>query len=114
MAAKRNRNVYSEFFEQFVGKLFDELGCNTEKEPPVGSGFSDYLVTTPEGDEFHIEATVVSPQDFSRTRSTEEDVCRKLQEMCQNPHLYWFDAWADGELYRNIPKGELMPIKRWG
>ena len=113
MAAKRKGNGYSDFFEQFVGELFDELGCNTDKEPPVGSGFSEYLATTPDGDEFHIEATVVTPQDFSRTRSTEEDVCRKLQEMCQNPYVYWFTAWADGELYRNMPKGELMPIKRW-
>ena len=113
MSAKHSGNGYSEFFQQFVGELFDGLGCNKDEEPPVGSGFSEYLVTTPDGDEFHIEATAVTPQDFSRTKSTEEDVCRKLQEMCQNPYVYWFHAWADGELYRYLPKRELLSIKRW-
>ena len=48
MAAQRKGNGYSDFFEQFVGELFDELACNTDKEPPVGSGFSEYLATTPD------------------------------------------------------------------
>ena len=113
MNTKRDGYDPREFFEQFVGELFRGLHCKTEREPAVGSGFSDYLVTTPDGDEFHIEATVVTPQNFSRPRPAEEDVCEKLHEMCENRYVYWFYARAEGELYRYIPKNELLPVKRW-
>ncbi len=48
----------SGFFEEFVGNLFQELGCETEKHPPDGNGKSEYLATTPDGESFYIEATV--------------------------------------------------------
>ena len=103
----------SDFFEEFVGKLFDELGCQPEEHPRVGSRKSDYLATTPDGESFYIEATVVTPEQFSEPRPTEEDICRKLDEICQVPYLYWFWAWASGELYQNLAKEKLDPIKRW-
>ena len=101
------------FFEEFVGALFDELGCDMEIHPPVNGRLSDYLVTTPDGESFYIEATVLKPKQFSEPRPTEEDVCRKLDEICQVPDLYWFWASASGELYQYLAKEQLYPIKRW-
>ena len=103
----------NDFFEEFVGKLFDELGCQPEEQPRVGSRKSDYLATTPDGESFYIEATVVTPEQFSGPRPTEEDICRKLDEICQVPYLYWFWAWASGELYQNLAKRNLDPVKTW-
>ena len=103
----------SGFFEEFAGALFDELGCHMESHPPVNGRVSDYLATTPDGESFYIEATVLKPKQFSEPRPTEEDVCRKLNEICQVPYLYSFWATASGELYQYIAKEQLDPIKRW-
>ena len=47
--------MQSEFFQQFVGGLLDELGCQTQEEPPVGeNNKSDFLTTTPDGDRFYV------------------------------------------------------------
>ena len=101
------------FFEEFVGALFGELGCRLEGQPPINSRRSDYLVTAPDGGDFYLEATVLKPRQFSEPRPTEEDVCRKLDEICHVPYLYWFWASASGELYHYLSKKELDPIKRW-
>ena len=103
----------SGFFEEFVGALFDDLGCSIESQPPVNGRCSDYLATTPDGEGFYIEATVLKPRQFSEPRPTEEDVCRKLDEICHVPYLYWFWATASGELYQYLAKKDLDPIKRW-
>ena len=103
----------SGFFEEFVGALFDELGCDMESHPPVNGRLSDYFATTPDDESFYIEATVLKPKQFSEPRPTEEDVCRKLDEICQVPYLYWFWASATGELYQYLAKEQLDPIKRW-
>ncbi len=103
----------NDFFEDFVGAMFSELGCSIESQPPVNGRLSDYLATTPYGESFYIEATVLKPKQFSEPRPTEEDVCRKLEEMCQVPYQYWFMASASGELYQHLAKKELDPIKRW-
>ena len=108
----KNRGLAS-FFEEFVGALFGELGCGIESQPPVNGRLSDYLATTPDGKSFYIEATVLKPKQFSEPRPTEEDVCRKLNEICRIPYLYWFWASASGELYQYLAKKELYPIKRW-
>ena len=103
----------SGFFEEFVGALFDDLGCSIESQPPVNGRWSDYLATTPDGEGFYIEATVLKPRQFSEPRPTEEDVCRKLDEICHVPYLYRFWATASGELYQYLAKKDLDPIKRW-
>ena len=101
------------YFENFVGHLFRRLGCRTASQPQINFRRSDYLAATPLGDEFYVEATVLWPEQFSRRRPTEEDVCKKLREMCKVPWLYWFTATASGELYQNLPKKKLNPIKEW-
>ena len=103
----------NDFFEEFVGKLFDELGCQPEEQPEIGSGKSDYLATTPDGGSFYIEATAVTPEQFSKPRPTEDDVCSKLDSICHVPHLYSFWALASGELYQNLAARKLDPIKSW-
>lgn len=103
----------SDFFEEFVGALFDDMGCSIESHPPINGRLSDYLATTPDGESFYIEATVLKPRQFSEPRSTEEDVCRKLDEVCHVPYLYWFWATASGELYQYLAKKDLDRIKRW-
>ena len=108
-----NHQGLSDFFEEFVGAIFDELGCDPKGQPPVNGRLSDYLATTPDGESFYVEATVLKPKQFSEPRPTEEDVCRKLDEICRVPHLYWFWASASGELNRHLPKKELEPIKTW-
>ena len=108
----KNQGI-SSFFEEFVGALFDELGCDLESQPPINGRLSDYLATTPDGESFYMEATVLKPRQFSDPRPTEEDVCRKLDEICHVPYLYWFWATASGELYQYLAKRELDPIKRW-
>ena len=108
----KNQGI-SSFFEEFVGTLLDELGCGIESQPPINGRLSDYLATTPDGECFYMEATVLKPRQFSEPRPTEEDVCRKLDEICRVPYLYWFLATASGELYQYLPKRELDPIKRW-
>ena len=108
----RNQD-FGDFFEEFIGALFNEWGCDPKGHPPVNGRRSDYLATTPDGETFYIEATVFKPTQFSNPRPTEEDVCRKLDEICQVPNLYWFGASASGELYQEIAKEKLDPIKRW-
>ena len=108
----KNRGL-SSYFEEFVGALFHDLGCGIESQPPVNGRLSDYLATTPDGESFYIEATVLKPRQFSDPRPTEEDVCRKLDEICRVPYLYWFWATASGELYQYLAKKDLDPIKRW-
>ena len=103
----------SDFFEEFVGALFNDLGCSMESHPPVNGRLSDYLASTPDGDSFYVEATVLKPRQFSEPRPTEEDVCRKLDEICDVPYLYWFWATASGELYQYLAKKDLDPIGRW-
>ena len=108
----KNQGI-SSFFEEFVGALFDDLRCGIESQPPVNGRLSDYLATTPDGESFYMEATVLKPRQFSEPRPTEEDVCRKLDEICHVPYLYWFWATASGELYQYLAKKDLDPIKRW-
>lgn len=103
----------SGFFEEYVGRFFDALGCDVESQPQIDGGLSDYLATTPDRTSFYVEATVMLPKQFSNPRPAEEDVCRKLREICQVPHFYWFWAWANGELYRFLGKKELDSVKRW-
>ena len=102
-----------DFFEDYTGKLLGDLGCQPKEHPPVGSGFADFLATTPRGEEFYVESTVVHPEQFSNPRPTEEDVCEKLDEICQVPYLYWFWARASGELYQYLAKDKLLPVKLW-
>ena len=102
-----------DFFEDFVGELFGKLGCKPDEHPPVGNGFADFLVTTPSSDRFYVEATVVQPNQFSKARPTEDDVCQKLNKICANPCQHWFTATATGELYQNLPTRVLLPIKEW-
>ena len=109
----KNNHDPSDFFQEFVGKLFDDLGCQPEEQPEIGSGKSDYLATAPDGGSFYIEATAVTPEQFSKRRPTEEDVCSKLDTICQVPHFYSFWATASGELYQNLAKRKLDPVKRW-
>ena len=108
----RNRDP-SSFFEEFVGAMFDGLGCGVESQPSINGRLSDYLATTPDGESFYVEATVLKPKQFSEPRPTEEDVIRKLDEICQVPYLYRFGASASGELYQYLAKRELDPVKRW-
>ena len=107
---KVNRD-FSDYFQEFVGTLFCDLGCRMENQPPIKGRRFDYLATTPDGGSLYIEATVLKPRQFSEPRPTEEDVCRKLDEICRVPYLYWF--WASAELYQYISKKQLEPIKRW-
>ncbi len=108
------RNLdHGSFFEEFVGALFDDLGCDLECQPAVNDRVSDFLATTPEGESFYVEATVLEPRQFSVPRATEEDVCKKLDQMCRVPYLYWFWASASGELYQHLSKKDLNPLKRW-
>ena len=109
---KVNRD-FSDYFQEFVGTLFCDLGCRMENQPPIKGRRSDYLATTPDGESLNIEDTVLKPRQFSEPRPTEEDVCRKLDEICRVPDLYWFWAAAAGELYQYISKKQLEPIKRW-
>ncbi|MDE2860097.1 MAG: hypothetical protein OYI31_02535 [Chloroflexota bacterium] len=103
----------SDFFQEFVGRLFDELGYQPEEQPGIGSRKSDYLARAPDGESFYIEATVLTPDQFSRPRPTEDDVCRKLDRICHVPHIYSFWATASGELYQNLARRKLDPIKSW-
>lgn len=112
MRNEKNQDT-SDFFQEFVGRLFDELGCQPEEQPAIGNRRSDYLAATPDGESFYIEATAVTPEQFSKPRPTESDVCRKLDEICQVPHIYSFWATASGELYQNLATRRLEPIKRW-
>ena len=72
----------------------------------------DYLATTPDNDEFYVEATVAEHRPFS-SKLTEADVCDKLNAMCSNPYLYGFIACAQGELYQKLSEHKLRPIKKW-
>ena len=103
----------SSYFERFIGELFDRLGCRTRKHPQIGNRHADLLATTPVGEEFYVEATVVDPEQLSTIRSTESDVCNKLNSMCRTGFFYWFIAQANGELYRNLAREELRQIKEW-
>ena len=102
----------NDYFEQFTGDLLTKLGCQIEKEPPVGNGYADFLATTPGAEQFYVEATVAAHAPFSE-RLSEDDVCRKLNAMCSNSYQYGFIAYAHGELYQELPEHKLRPIKKW-
>ena len=102
-----------DFFEDFVGRFFKTLRCEAKEQPPIDNGHADFLVTPPSGDSFYVEATVVNPDQFSRSRPTERDVCQKLERICSNPYRHWFNATATGELYQNLSTQALRPIKEW-
>ena len=112
MMTKRLKAL-EDFFEEYTGKLLEDLGCQPKRHPPTGNGFADFLATTPSGEEFYVDSTVVHPEQFSKLRHTEEDVCSKLEEICQVPYLYSFLARASGELYECLAKDRLLPIKEW-
>ena len=109
----KSTSELDDFFQDFVGEFFGKLRCKPDEQPSVGNGFADFLVTTPSGDRFYVEATVVQPDQFSRARPTEDDVCQKLNRMCANPFQHWLTATATGELYQNLPTPALLPIKEW-
>ncbi len=102
----------NDYFEKFTGELLHKLGCRIEKDPPVGNGLADFRASTPDDEEFYVEATVAAHAPFTK-KHTEDDVCQKLNAMCSNPCLYWFTAWAVGELHQNLSKHQLNPIKEW-
>lgn len=102
----------NDYFEEFTGKLIRQLGCRIEKNPPVGNGLADFRASTPDNEEFYVEATVAAHAPFTK-KHTEDDVCHKLHAMCSNPYLYWFTAWAVGELHQNLSKHQLNLIKEW-
>jgi len=106
--------MQSEFFQQFVGDLFDELECQPQEEPPVGeNNKSDYLATTPEGSRFYVEATEVTSTQFQET-SAENDVIAKLNDMCHNSGIFWYSLFVrSGELRQHLAKKDLLPIKEW-
>ena len=104
--------AFENWFECFTGELLKKLGCRLVKEPWVGGSRPDYLATTPDNDEFYVEATVAKHRPFSN-KPTEADVCDKLNEMCNDPGMYWFNAYADGDLHQALTKNALLPIKKW-
>ena len=104
----------SEFFQQFVGRLLDELECQTQEEPPVGeNNKADFLATTPDGDRFYVEATEVTSSQYLETPS-ESDVIKKLNDMCHNSGIFWYSLFVrSGELRQQLAKKDLLPIKEW-
>ena len=102
----------NDYFEEFSGTLLRKLGCRIEKEPTIGNGLADFRATTPDNDEFYVEATVAEHRPFS-DKPTEADVCDKLNAMCSNPYLYGFIAYAHGELFQKLSEHKLRPIKKW-
>ena len=105
----------SKFFEPFVGRLLDELGCQQiQEQPPVGNkNKADFLATTPDGDRFYVEATEVISSQYPET-PLENDVTEKLNEMCHNSGIYWYSlSMRSGELRQHLAKKDLLPIKEW-
>ena len=80
--------------------------------PQSAMDLRTFALPPPDNDEFYVEATVATHAPFTK-KHTEDDVCQKLHAMCSNPCLYWFTAWADGELHQNLAKHQLNPIKEW-
>ena len=110
---RKIKNELNDIFESYTGRFFRRLRCRTQEQPAVGSGRADYLVTTPDGDQFYIDATAVTPVQFSKRRIAEEDVCKKLNSICNNLGLYWFTAVAEGELGQHLGRNKLSSIREW-
>ena len=104
----------NEFFQKFVGLLFDELDCQIQEEPPVGvNNKADVLVTTPDGDRFYVEATEVMSTQYLET-GHENDAIEKLNGMCRNTGVYWYSLFVrSGKLRQHLAKKDLLPIKEW-
>ncbi len=104
----------SEFFQQFVGDLLDELECQIQEEPPVGeNNKADFLATTPNGDRFYVEATEVASRQYQET-PPEDDVIEKLNGMCHNSGIYWYILLVkSGKLSQKLAKTDLFPVKEW-
>ncbi len=104
----------SKFFEQYVGDLLGELGCQIQTQPPVGDkNKADFLATTPDGDRFCVEATEVTSSQYLQT-PLESDVIEKLNGMCHNSGIYWYTLFVkSGELLQPLAKKDLLPIKEW-
>ena len=103
----------NDWFEDYIGDLIEKLGCRIRRHPPVGDRLADYLAVTPDGHEFFVESTEVTPIQFSAERPTETDVCNKLNNMCCAQGLYEFVLTAEGELYQNLPATRLRVIQDW-
>ena len=104
----------SEFFQQFVGCLLDELKCQTQEDPPVGeNNKADFLAITRDGDRFYVEATEVTSRQYLET-PPETDVIAKLNEMCHNAGIFWYSLFVRyGELRQKLAKTDLFPVKEW-
>ncbi len=104
----------SKFFEQFMGSLLGELGCQIQEQPFIDNKKkADFLATTPDGDRFYVEATEVKSSQYLPT-PLENDVTKKLNEMCHNSGIYWYIQFVEsGELRQQLAKKDLLPIKEW-
>lgn len=105
-------SALDDWFECFTGELLKNLGCRLEKEPCVGRSRPDYHATSPDNDEFYVEATVAKHRPFS-DKPTEADVCDKLNAMCNSSGMYRFNAHVEGNLYQSLSEKALLPIKKW-
>ena len=103
----------NEFLQKFVGRLFDELDCQVQEQPPVGNGKADILVTTPDCERFYVEATEVISTQYLET-GPEKDAVEKLNGMCRDTGIYWYSlSVRSGELRQHLAKKDLRPIKEW-
>lgn len=95
-ALRKSREAFdSVFFELFLYSLLTRLGCLVEQEPVVGGGATsrpDFLVRTPGGGEFYLEAAVSNgvtdrKRQYDRVLANLYDL---IDRSLKTPKFFWW------------------------
>lgn len=111
------KSFESAIFELILFAIMRKLGCSLQIHPDLGNGSTkhpDFLVITPEGDEFYLEAVLAS--EFNATESAAEkrkNVVLESIESLESPNFFLgIDAEGNPD---SPPKGKSLKAKltRW-
>ena len=99
------------FFELLIYGLLSQLDYSVRPDPDTSFGTPDFLATTPFGESFYCEATVVEPEDVKYS-PRDKTVMNALYGL-KSPK-YWLQASDYGELRSNPPLAKIVrQFQQW-
>lgn len=111
------RNYDSAVFEILLFSIMTSLGCKLEIHPDLNNGSSkhpDFLVTTPEGEEFYLEAVLASEYSAAEVAAEKRKnvVLNSLEQLDSPNFLLGINASGNPD---SPPKGRILrnQISNW-